>query len=70
MGHRLLRVNEALKEVISRVIAGGILDPRLGFVTITGVKTSPDLRHAQRSEERRGGKECAHMCRSRWSPYH
>lgn len=47
MGHRLLRVNEALKEVISRVIAGGLLDPRLGFVTITGVKTSPDLRHAQ-----------------------
>ena len=47
MGHRLLRVNEALKEVISRVIAGGLLDPRLGFITITGVKTSPDLRHAQ-----------------------
>lgn len=46
MGHRLLRVNEALKEAISRLIAG-LLDPRLGFVTITGVKTSPDLRHAQ-----------------------
>ena len=25
---------------------------------------------AQRSEERRVGKECASMCRSRWSPYH
>ena len=24
----------------------------------------------QRSEERRVGKECASMCRSRWSPYH
>ena len=24
----------------------------------------------QRSEERRVGKECAPMCRSRWSPYH
>ena len=23
-----------------------------------------------RSEERRVGKECPHMCRSRWSPYH
>ena len=23
-----------------------------------------------RSEERRVGKECASMCRSRWSPYH
>lgn len=47
MGHRLLRVNEALKEVISRVIAGELTDPRLGFVTVTSVKTSPDLRHAQ-----------------------
>ena len=25
---------------------------------------------AARSEERRVGKECASMCRSRWSPYH
>ena len=24
----------------------------------------------ERSEERRVGKECASMCRSRWSPYH
>ena len=23
-----------------------------------------------RSEERRVGKECAYLCRSRWSPYH
>ena len=27
-------------------------------------------RRAMRSEERRVGKECAPMCRSRWSPYH
>ena len=47
MGRRQLRVNEALKEVISRVVAGGLTDPRLGFVTVTGVKSSPDLRHAQ-----------------------
>ena len=25
---------------------------------------------AQRSEERRVGKECLRLCRSRWSPYH
>ena len=25
---------------------------------------------AERSEERRVGKECLHQCRSRWSPYH
>src|SRR3546814_15311370 len=26
--------------------------------------------HAERSEERRVGKECVSTCRSRWSPYH
>src|SRR3546814_4606583 len=26
--------------------------------------------HANRSEERRVGKECVSTCRSRWSPYH
>ena len=25
---------------------------------------------AERSEERRVGKECGYQCRSRWSPYH
>ena len=31
----------------------------------------PDsIDHQRRSEERRVGKECASMCRSRWSPYH
>ena len=26
--------------------------------------------HGTRSEERRVGKECLRLCRSRWSPYH
>ena len=26
--------------------------------------------HGKRSEERRVGKECTVLCRSRWSPYH
>ncbi len=46
MGHRLLKVNEALREVLSREIAG-LKDPRVGFVTVTGVLTSNDLRHAK-----------------------
>src|SRR3546814_14385013 len=29
-----------------------------------------EVRGAQRSEERRGGKECVSTCRSRWSPDH
>jgi len=39
------RVNEALREVLSEGIAT-LKDPRIGFVTVTGVDTSPDLRHA------------------------
>jgi ribosome-binding factor A len=41
------RVNEAVREVLSTRIAEGLSDPRIGFVTVTGVETSPDLRHAR-----------------------
>lgn len=41
------RVNEAVKEVLSTHIAGDLRDPRIGFVTVTAVETSPDLRHAR-----------------------
>jgi ribosome-binding factor A len=41
------RVNEAVREVVSAHIAGDVKDPRIGFVTVTGVDTSPDLRHAR-----------------------
>jgi ribosome-binding factor A len=47
VGRRLLRVNEAIKEVLSTAIGSEMLDPRVGFVTVTGVETSPDLRHAK-----------------------
>ena len=33
-------------------------------------KNDNKLKEAQRSEERRVGKECLRLCRSRWSPYH
>jgi len=39
------RVNQALREVLSEGI-GALKDPRIGFVTVTGVDTSPDLRQA------------------------
>jgi ribosome-binding factor A len=45
MTERMRRVNEALREVLSEGI-GSLKDPRIGFVTVTGVDTSPDLRHA------------------------
>ncbi len=41
------RVNEALREVIATAIASELEDPRIGFVTVTGVETSPDLRSAR-----------------------
>src|SRR5437763_5201180 len=41
------RVNEAVKEVLSAQLAAGLKDPRIGFVTVTGVETSPDLRNAR-----------------------
>ena len=44
MSERLRRVDEAVKEVLSEGI-GELKDPRIGFVTVTGVRTSPDLRH-------------------------
>ncbi len=46
MSERLRRVDEAVKEVLSESI-GDLKDPRIGFVTVTGVRTSPDLRHAR-----------------------
>jgi ribosome-binding factor A len=46
-GERMRRVNEAVKEVLSAQLARGLKDPRIGFVTVTGVETSPDLRHAR-----------------------
>jgi len=41
------RVDEAMRTVLSDAIAKDLQDPRVGFVTVTGVKTSPDLRHAR-----------------------
>ena len=40
------RVNEAVREVVSEGLTE-LKDPRIGFVTVTGVETSPDLRHAR-----------------------
>jgi ribosome-binding factor A len=39
------RVNESVRHVLSEALPE-LKDPRIGFVTITGVETSADLRHA------------------------
>jgi len=46
-GSRMRRVDEAIREVLGQAIVDEIQDPRLGFVTVTGVDTSPDLKHSK-----------------------
>ena len=44
---RMRRVNEVIREVLGAAIATELKDPRIGFVTVTDVDTSPDLRAAR-----------------------
>ena len=46
MSERIRRVNEALREVLSEAV-GELKDPRIGFVTVTAVRASTDLRQAR-----------------------
>ena len=45
MTERMRRVNESIRQVLSESLPE-LKDPRIGFVTVTGVSTSADLRHA------------------------
>ena len=47
ISRRLNRIEEACKEELSEILHKEVKDPRVGFVTITRVKVSPDLRHAK-----------------------
>lgn len=46
-GKRLDRVNQLIKEEVSIILQRELKDPRLGFVTVTDVETSKDLRVAR-----------------------
>jgi ribosome-binding factor A len=46
MSDRMRRVNEAVREVLSEAVLE-LKDPRIGFVTVAAVETSPDLRQAR-----------------------
>jgi ribosome-binding factor A len=46
-GDRMRRINEVLREAVGSAIGSDLEDPRIGFVTVTAVETSPDLRHAR-----------------------
>ena len=53
------------------VVAETVVRVVQAFTTTTGkAGDTPTERLVKRSEERRVGKECCLVCRSRWSPYH
>jgi ribosome-binding factor A len=45
MSERMRRVNEAVRHVLAQAVPE-LKDPRIGLVTVTGVKVTPDLREA------------------------
>lgn len=47
MSRRIDRVEEACKEELAEILEREVKDPRIGFVTITRVKVTKDLGHAQ-----------------------
>ena len=75
--YALLGPNGAGKTTTLRMISGLLLPDR-GSIEVFGVNVKGALLGAkaaapaliERSEERRVGKECTVLCRSRWSPYH
>ena len=75
VGATLLLMNNEYPEYVG--ITEGVVSACGNRTTIRppGVRSLPDLAiahgvNAGRSEERRVGKECHSVCRSRWSPYH
>ncbi|HPM43618.1 MAG TPA: ribosome-binding factor A, partial [Candidatus Omnitrophota bacterium] len=47
MGVRPERAQEAIRQEISTIIHNELKDPRLGFITITGVELTKDMRYAK-----------------------
>ena len=45
--HRPERVGELIRQTVAAFLTGNARDPRIGFVTVTGVEVSPDLSHAR-----------------------
>jgi ribosome-binding factor A len=56
-GRRVDRIEEQLRIELSEILERELADPRLHFVTVTGVKVSPDLGHARVFVTTLGGAE-------------
>jgi ribosome-binding factor A len=46
-GRRPERLGEQIREEVSQIVLGELSDPRIGFVTVTDVEVSSDLRNAR-----------------------
>lgn len=46
IGHRAQRIGDQIRRTLAELLHEELRDPRIGFVTITDVNLSPDLRHA------------------------
>jgi ribosome-binding factor A len=44
---RMRRVDRAIRQVLADELAGSLKDPRVGFVTVTDIRTTGDLRSAR-----------------------
>ena len=69
---RFLSILLALALALTLGIPALAAEHRAGdtYIRILGSSGARTVGVRTRSEERRVGKECASMCRSRWSPYH
>lgn len=47
MSRRLERVKIELKKEISKILHDDLKDPRIGFITVTRIDLTPDLRNAK-----------------------
>jgi ribosome-binding factor A len=56
-GHRAVQVGGQVREEIMEIIRRDLKDPRIGFVSITEVRMSPDLRSARVRVSVLGGEE-------------
>jgi ribosome-binding factor A len=56
-GHRAVQVGGQVREEIMQIIRRDLKDPRIGFVSITEVRMSPDLRSARVRVSVLGGEE-------------
>ena len=74
MNNTLIEIKNSLEGINSRITEAEerISDLEDTIVEITTAEQNKEkrMKRIERSEERRVGKECLRLCRSRWSPYH